>query len=217
MPKVERTYRLLFQSRDYQWHISGKKTSVINPMSLPSICGSDEDLRVRYLSLIHHMARIDGHFAVKEVALLEKMVDRFRIRRSRHGEIFAERGYSEEQIKSIFQDLKRESLHYSFILDLMAMAAADGVIVDAERTMLSQIATLIGLSKDEFYNLMNFVRVTSGLEGRSRVDPMYRYAIDSFIDWVREKEIVLFGETTLALDRKVDAQLKRDLPNDRSI
>ena len=181
-------------------------------MTLPSICESNEELRIQYLFLIKHMAKIDGHFDIDEITLLEKMASRFGISKSRYKEIFEEKDFSEQQVRSAFQNLKKDNLHYSFILDLITMAAVDGVILDAEKVMLSRIADLAGLNNYEFYNLINFVRVTSRINEGRKIDSIFQYVIDSFFEWVRKRKIVIFRETTLALNQKIDAQLKHDLP-----
>ncbi|MCP4641702.1 MAG: hypothetical protein GY851_14765, partial [bacterium] len=98
-----------------------------------------------------------------ELALLRKMTDRFGITEKHFPRIFNKQSYTDEQIAEIFQDLKKKDLHYSFILDLIAMALADGVILDPERMMLVQIVELIGIDRVEFHNLINFAQATSSL------------------------------------------------------
>ncbi len=166
---------------------------------------------MKYLSLIAHMARIDGKFDRNEIALLKKMATQFEMSDKHKDQIFAKQSFSNKQIKAIFQDLKENNLHYSFILDLIAMAIADGVILDQERMMLTQIASLIGLRHEEFHKLINFAQATSNIDDDNHTDPMFQYVIDMFFLWARQKDVKLYKQTTFALNEKVDASLKERL------
>jgi len=180
-------------------------------MNLPTICNSSKKLRISYLSLINHMARIDGQLDEKEISLLKKMILKFCLRDQDSKQIFTNKDFSKEQIDKTFDQLKKDNLHYSFILDLIAMALADGVILQPEKIMLAQISGLLGLTNDEFYNLINFSQATSKIESNVCIDPMYQYVIDMFFVWIKNKKVTLYQETTLSINNKVDAFLKYDL------
>ena len=168
-------------------------------------------MRVQYLTLIGHMARIDGKFDKKEALLLQKMANQFKIAKKHHDAIFKKQEISNRKIKSIFNELKANQLHYSFILDLIAMATADGIILEPERLMLSQISRLIGLKHEEFHNLLNFAQATSSLNDDNHNDPMFQYVIEMFFRWARQKDVKLYKQTTFAINEKIDKTLKEDL------
>ena len=151
-------------------------------MKLPDINNKKANLRVQYLSLIGYMARIDGKFDDKEKNLLKKMADRFQLSEKNKKLIFTQKKFNEGQINETFQELKKNKLHYSFILDLISMAMADGMILEPERMMLSQVARLIGLKHEEFHNLINFVQATSNLNDDNHNDPMFQYVIEMFFE-----------------------------------
>ena len=180
-------------------------------MNLPTICDSRKKLRISYLSLINYMARIDGQLDKKEISLLRKMILKFCLLDQDSKKIFTNKEFSKKQINKIFCQLKKDNLHYSFILDLIAMALADGVILQPEKIMLAQISVLLGLTKDEFYNLINFSQATSKIKLNVCIDPMYQYVIEMFFVWVKNKKVTLYQETTLSINDKVDAFLKYDL------
>ncbi len=180
-------------------------------MKLPDIRRKKVMLRVQYLSLIGYMARIDGKLDEKEVELLKKMVLQFNIVQKHEPAIFTQQNFNKSQINAIFGELKQNQLHYSFILDLIAMAIADGIIMEPERLMLAQIAHLIGLKHEEFHNLMNFAQATSNLSDDNHNDPMFQYVIEMFFQWARQKDVKLFKQTTFAINDKVDSTLKRNL------
>ncbi len=180
-------------------------------MRLPDISKKRVNIRVQYLSLIGHMARIDGKFDKKEFELLRKMTDQFKISDKHKNTIFEKQDFSDRQVKLIFNDLKENHLHYSFMLDLIAMATADGIILEPERLMLTQISQLIGLKHEEFHKLINFAQATSSLSDNNHNDPMFQYVIEMFFRWARQKDVKLFKQTTFALNEKVDKALKKDL------
>jgi len=180
-------------------------------MNLPNICQKTMENRVQYLSLIGYMGRIDGQLDAEEIALLEKMVKRLEVSTEYHEKVFSQQSYSEEQIEAVFKELKQNDLQYSFFLDLITMAIADGIILEPERMMLAQIAGLIGLPHEEFHNLINFIQATSSLDEHNHNDPMYQYVIDMFFQWARQKNVTLFKQTFFAINENVDAALKKNL------
>jgi len=180
-------------------------------MRLPDIRETSIDIRVQYLALIGHMARIDGKFDETEISLLEKMFKQFGITKKYHDNIFQKQAFSQDKIEEIFAVLKNSQLHHSFMLDLIAMAMADGVVLESEWLMLSQIASLAGLRHEEFHRLINFSQATSNLDDTDYCDPMFQYVIDTFFDWARQKDVRLYKQTTFALNNKVDSSLKKSL------
>ncbi len=74
-------------------------------MKLPDINKKRANLRVQYLSLIGHMARIDGKFDAQEKTLLQKMADRFQLSEKNKKLIFTRKEYDEQQINKTFQEL----------------------------------------------------------------------------------------------------------------
>lgn len=180
-------------------------------MNLPDITTKNEELRLQYLSLIGQMAKIDGKFDPTEKTLLEKMMTRFQLSEKYKKQILETETVSKCQIKRAFDELKENRLHHSFMLDLIAMATADGRILDSEHLMLSHISRLIGLRCDEFYNLINFAQATSKLSDDNHNDPMFQYVIEMFFNWARKKNVELFKQTTFAIDDSVDSLLKADL------
>lgn len=180
-------------------------------MKLPDICRTSIKTRMKYLSLVSYMARIDGQLDDTEINLLKKMADRFKLSSDQQSQIIREKDYSESEIEEIFIELKNNKLQHSFILDLIAMALADGIILEPERLMLAQISGLIGLEHEEFHNLINFAQATSNLDEDNNNDPMYQYVIDMFFEWARSKDVKMYKQTTFAINENVDASLKNDL------
>ncbi len=180
-------------------------------MRLKNITSKSLKVRVQYLELIGHMARIDGDLHEKELALWEKMMENFDIPEKRKQKLFIAQKITDEEINSKFNILEKNQLHYSFLVDLITMALADGVLLDAERLMLSQIGQLIGVPHDEIHNLVNFSQAITGIDIDKTIDPMFSYVIEMFFQWVKKEKITIFRQTTLALDDEVDDYLKNQL------
>lgn len=180
-------------------------------MRLPDILRKKIALRVQYLSLIGHMAQIDGRIDEREINLLKKMADRFKLSEKHTKSIFEQKAIKDAQVDKIFNELKKNDLHYSFIVDLIVMAIADGVILEPERLMLSKISRLIGLKHEEFHNLINFVQATSNLSDDNHNDPMFQYVIEMFFKWARQSKVKLYKQTIFALNENVDKRLKNEL------
>lgn len=180
-------------------------------MRLSDISRKSVKIRLQYLSLIAHMARIDGKFDEQEIELLKKMVKRFRIPQKHENTIFAEQEISDQKIQEIFDELQKNQLQHSFMLDLITMAIADGIILEPERLMLVKISRLVGLKHEEFHNLINFAQATSNLSDDDHNDPMYQYVIEMFFKWARQKDVKLFSQTTFAINDTIDRKLKTDL------
>ncbi len=157
------------------------------------------------------MARIDGDLHEQEIALWQKMMENFDIPEKRRQKLFLTQKISDEEIDAKYVILKKNQLHYSFLIDLITMALADGVILDAERLMLSQIGQLIGIPHDEFHNLINFSQAITGIDIDKTIDPMFSYVIEMFFQWVKKEKITIYRQTTLAIDDEVDDYLKNQL------
>lgn len=180
-------------------------------MALPDICKKGISVRQCYLSLIFYMANIDGSVDPSERSLIVKMADRFRLPSLSLEGREETPNYSEKEIKDAFTILKLQNLHYSFFLDLIAMALADGSILESEKMMLAQIAGLLELGNEEFYSLINFSQAVSNIDVKLGFDPMFEYAINDFCRWVSENSVTLYQQTILAIDEDVDRYLKKRL------
>ena len=143
--------------------------------------------------------------------MLETKADQLDISREQIQEIIERKDFSKKEINSAFCKFKEVDLHYSFILDLIAMAAADGVVLDSEKLLLAQIAKWIGLDNYEFYNLVYFVFVSSCIDKKGMIDPIFQYVIENFTQWVKRRKVAIYQETTLSTCQEVDSHLKRGL------
>jgi len=180
-------------------------------MDLADICKESLETRITYLSLISHMASIDGNLDDKEINHLKNLTDNFKIPKNKQPLIFQEGTLSKDEVESGFADLRKQKLEYSFFLDLINMAMADGILMEEERRMLAHIQTSIGIDNVEFHNLMNFAQTTISVDVHSVIDPMYSYVIENFFGWARQGHIALFQQTAFAVDPVVDQYLKGQL------
>ena len=180
-------------------------------MRLANISNKSIKLRVKYLNLLCYMARIDAELDEVEKGHLTSMTAHFEIKQKYHDQVFEIVDYSQSEIADIFGDFTKQGVAYSFLLDLIVMAMADGVLMEEERLMLAHIVKLIQLPAADYHNLINFAQSTNSLNLESMVDPMFSYVIDSFFSWGRQSHVKLFRQTSFAVDPKIDLYLKNKL------
>ena len=180
-------------------------------MRLPNICNQPVKIRVIYLSLISYMARIDQTIDDEELRHLTTLSQRFSIPAKYQGQIFTDIALSPTEVESGFTELAERKLHYSFFLDLVVMAMADGVLMEEERIMLAQIQRLIQIPSVDMHNLLTFAQTTIGLDINVMVDPMYSYVIDNFFNWAGQSHVRLFKQTSFSINPKTDEYLKAQL------
>ncbi len=182
-------------------------------MHLPDICRQPIKIRVVYLSLISYMARIDQAIDETELRHLTDLVTRFQIPAKYKGQIFTEVDLSAKEVDEGFMRIAERKLQYSFFLDLIVMAMADGVLMEEERKMLAQIQKLIQISSVDMHNLVTFAQTTLGLDPNAMIDPMYSYVIDNFFNWARQAQVKLFKQTSFSINPQMDEYLKAQLGN----
>lgn len=180
-------------------------------MRLADITKHSLKARVLYLDLISHMAQVDGTLDQVELEHLHALLQAFDVPEKYHAKIIAKSVYEPQEIAAAFEDLKQRKLHYSFFLDLMVMAMADGVLQEEEKRFLAQIRNLLQVPAVDFHNLINFAQTTGSLDLNLVIDPMYSYVIDGFFNWARQGQVKLYHQTAFALNPKVDAHLKANL------
>lgn len=180
-------------------------------MRLPDITKNSISSRVDYLSLISYMAQIDLNLNQKEEALILQMIEKFEIPSKYHSQIMDAKDFTDEQVQEIYGRLMEKKLHYSFFLDLLMMAMADGVIMEKERNMLAHIGRLMSIPSADFFNLLNFAQVSYQFKPDTVVDPMFDYVIDNLLLWARQKYVRLFRQTTFSANPTIDQLLKARL------
>lgn len=180
-------------------------------MRLPNICRTKVRARITYLSLISYMAQIDQAMNPGEVELLNQMIQKLGIHEKHYAQILAPKSYSDEEIQELYEQLHEAGLHYSFFMDLLMMAMADGLIQPDEKKLLAHVGHLVSLPGSDFYNLLNFAQVSYQFKPGLSLDPMFDYVIDNLLLWARQKHVRLFQQTTFSAYEEIDLQLKSRL------
>jgi len=167
--------------------------------------------RVNYLKLVAHMASIDGSTEGGELDLIQRMADRFEVKELAKKQIMEMNRLAENEITLMIKDLKAKKLQYSFLMDSIAMAVVDGVVMDSERLLLSRMLDQLDINIEVFHNLLNFAQIVSQASADYPIDPMYSSAINIVLQWGRQRKIKLFQQTTFAISEVIDAELKMQL------
>ena len=180
-------------------------------MNLPDITDTSKDIRLLYFQMISHMANVDQDLDESEIALLRSEVVRLGLTESEGETIIAQGSLDEETIKRGFTSIKEARLEYSFLLDLIFMAMADGLLHDAERVYLAKINDWVSIPRADFHSLVYFAQSSLNVESPEDIDPMVDYMIQNFFRWARQEHVQLYQQTTFALNQEVDQYLKNEL------
>lgn len=180
-------------------------------MKLKDIRKTPISTRIAYLKLIAQMAAIDNNLEGNELELLERMITRFEIKENDRQTILRRQIIPEEEFNSMIKELKAKKLHYSFMMDLIAMAVVDGIIMDTERILLAQVMELLNIHTEEFHNLLNFAQIVSHASTDYPIDPMYSSVINMVLRWAKSKNVHLYQQTTFAIAEEIDIELKEQL------
>ena len=177
-------------------------------MQLQDILQVELGIRVTYLSMISLMASADGQLDDEELDFLNLKFEAFEIPEEHRAEIMKVERLDQGALQHNFRELVKEQLHYSFLLDLIIMAVADGHIQNREREMLQKIKQYIGIPSSDYHNLINFAQASAGKDDIEKIDPNQLNVLEQFYRWAGECSIPLYEQTGFALNPAVDRDLK---------
>ena len=180
-------------------------------MNLPDITQTPKEIRLVYFQLINHMANVDQDLDESEIALLRSEVVRLGLSEAEGEAIIANGGMDEAAINTAFGVIKQARLEYSFLLDLIFMAMADGLLHDAEKVYLAKINDWVSIPRADFHSLVYFAQSCLNVTSIEDIDPMVEYMIENFFRWARQDHVQLYQQTTFALNESVDEYLKNEL------
>lgn len=180
-------------------------------MNLADITLVPEEIRFLYLRMVSHMASVDGELADSELALLTNMIGKFKLPKKKQKSILSSTSLTEEEVKEGFEKLRANQLQYSFLLDLIIMAMADGFLHDAEKVFLAKVNDWVQIPRAEFHNLIYFAQSAASVVDTSNIDPILSYVFENFFRWARQGHVKLFQQTHFAVSDAVDLYLKHEL------
>ena len=180
-------------------------------MNLPDIALAPKYSREVYFSLLTHMAHVDENLDESEVELLKSEAKRLGLNESDAKTIMARGKMDESEVDRGFDAIRKERMEYSFLLDLIFMAMADGFLHDNERVYLAKINDRVAVSRADFHSLVYFAQSSLGVKSPDEIDPMVEYMIENFFRWARQDHVRLYRQTTFALNEEVDLFLKNEL------
>jgi len=177
-------------------------------MQLLRLLDKNLEIRVAYLSMVARMASADGTLDDEELAFLRHKLEVFAIPEAEQTRILTPAKLDPTELQAVFRELVKENLHYSFLLDLIIMAVADGHIQNREREMLQKVKQYIGIPSSDYHNLINFAQASAGRDDIEKIDPAHLNVLESFYRWAKEFLVPLYDQTGFALNPKVDQDLK---------
>ncbi len=155
-------------------------------------CNTAEKLA--YLQLIIFIAFSDYHLSDDEVAFLEKITElaQFSDKEKQKLASYA-RKPSSINVQLCAQNITRSLLKEILLIDLMVIARSDDEIANEERTAITQIAVLLGVSSEKVIRITHFVNKHNTSENNAPKE------------WLKQSMIsILYKEKTLSESKKLN-------------
>lgn len=162
-----------------------------------------------YLLLVAAVAASDAELHPDELRLLEKWIEEFRLPPKSREAVLAVARRQAVDLKPIERRLARTDLACSILLDMMAMAMADGVLMDDEILLLQGVARALGIDPIHFNILIEFVHSAHQAAQLSNPEPLYEHNIEAAFDLLKKHRVRLFHHTVLCVSNsRYDEELK---------
>ncbi len=165
--------------------------------------------RTDYLMMVAAVAAADGNLPPEELALLDRWIVSFRLSEKSRARIMDAARRKPPALDKIQRRLAKTDLIYSLMLDMMGMAMVDGVLMDKEIDLLSEVAGNLKFNSIDFNILIEFVHSAHQASRLSNPEPLYEHNIESAFTLLRKRKVRLFPHTLLcATSPSYDERLK---------
>lgn len=165
--------------------------------------------RTDYLLLVAAVAAADGELPTAERILLDRWIDEFDLSPMNREKVSAAAVKEPPGLDMIQKRLSETDLIFSLMLDMMGMAMVDGVLMDTEIDLLSEVAGNLKFDPIDFNILIEFVHSAHQASLLSNPEPLFEHNIDSAFLLLRKRKVRLFPHTLLcATSTDFDQQLK---------
>ena len=166
--------------------------------NMPSMTEQPVDLRKEYLMLVASVASSDGYLDPREVTLLKRWIQDFKLNEKEGKEVMVVA--SKEDMKdrsSVEEKVRKSGLIVSLMLDLMSMAMADGVLADDEIDMLRAVSKSLGMDVKEFDVYLEFVHSAHQQATLFNPEPLFEHNIIAALKMMKSKKVQLYNHTLL--------------------
>lgn len=103
----------------------------------------NESDRAAYMKVVAYLAAVDGNLSSEEVYLLREMCVRYVLGPEMRGAVLAATVMDHAELGTTLERLATTDLKYSLLLDMCAVAYADGVILEVEDRELRYAASTL--------------------------------------------------------------------------
>jgi uncharacterized tellurite resistance protein B-like protein len=162
-----------------------------------------------YLLLVAAVAASDAELHPDELRLLNRWVEQFRLPPKSREAVLAVAEHRPVDFRPIEKRLAGTDLVCSLVLDMMAMAMADGVLMDDEILLLQGVAEALGVDPIQFNILIEFVHSAHQAAQLSNPEPLYEHNIEAAFALLKKHGVRLFNHTLLCVSNpRYDEELK---------
>jgi len=149
--------------------------------------------------LVAAIAASDSELHADELELLNSWMERFNVTGEARADVLRVANREPINLDEIAQRLAGSSLTWSVMLDTMAMAMADGVLMDDEILLLRGLASVLKIDPIDFNILIEFVHSAHQAAQLSNPEPLFEHAIESAFGLLRKRNVKLFEHTRLCV------------------
>jgi uncharacterized tellurite resistance protein B-like protein len=178
-------------------------------LDTPDITKYPWEQRRDYLILVAAIAASDAELHPDELKLLTTWMNRFKLPAKPRRDVIRVANREPVALADIARRLAGSDLTWSVMLDMMAMAMADGVLMDDEIALLRGLAAILKIDPIDFNILIEFVHSAYQAAQFANPEPLYEHAIESAFELLRKRHVRLFEHTRLCVNSPdYDRQLK---------
>lgn len=125
----------------------------------------NESDRKHYMMVIAHMANVDEQMTSEEVFVLREMCTRYVLGPDARGEVMGATAMTADDLAPTLASLADTDLRYSLLLDLWAMAYADGKVVEHEEQEIRRATESLHITPEHAAAIAAFAKVVHDSHG----------------------------------------------------
>lgn len=117
-----------------------------------------EHEKTAYLAAVASMATPEDQASEEEVAFLDDLCEEAELSSQDRERVIGEaRNPSNDGFREYLDELKQSELKYSFVVDIISFAKADGEYTEAEKERIHRMAEKLGLTIEQYEALYEYV------------------------------------------------------------
>lgn len=147
---------------------------------LSQLAAYNETDRARYMAVIARTANADGGMTSEEVYALQQMCTGYVLGPDARGYVMASTTMQQDAFDAVLARLAHTDLRYSLLVDLFAIARADGTVHASEEQEIARAAGALGVSGEHLEAIRTFSAVVHEAAG-GKAGPALETALEALV------------------------------------